>query len=176
MAAETGLPSAKITTSLPSLTTDPFPIGNSLSSLSSGAPVAAPRAMRMGRAFVLVCGVYEMLQLVLVHWRRNDCVGEASQVRNVERAVVRLAVLTDDASAVGNQFDRQILYADVVDNLVERPLQERGVDRDEGVEAVRRHSRRHADGVLFSNTDIENLVREFGLQFRQSGTLGASPR
>ena len=117
-----------------------------------------------------------MLQLVLVHWRRNDCVGEASQVRDVECAVVRLAVLTDDASAVGNQFDRQILYADVVDNLVERALQERGVDRDEGVEAVRCHSRRHADGVLFSNTDVENLVREFGLQFRQSGTLEHRPR
>ena len=72
-----------------------------------------------------------MLQLVLVHRRGDDGVRQAPEVGNVEGAVVRLAVLADDAGAVGDERDGQVLQADVVDDLVERPLEEGRVDRDE---------------------------------------------
>ena len=45
-------------------------------------------------------------------------------------------------------------------DLVERALEECGVDGDEGVESVRGHSGGHADGVLLRDADVEDSVRE----------------
>ena len=55
--------------------------------------------------------------------------------------------------------------ADVHQHLVERPVQERGVDADDRVQAAHRHARRRRHGVLLGDADVEDAVRE-GLRER----------
>lgn len=43
---------------------------------------------------------------------------------------------------------------------VASPLEEAGVYHDEGLEAPRRHARRHGDGMLLGDPDIEDPVWE----------------
>ena len=140
-AALADLPRAKIATSLPSLTTTPLPIGSSLRSSSRGVAYGGAARDADGEgAIVLIGRVDEVLQLVFVHGGRNDGVGETPQVGDVEGAVVRLAVLSDDARAIGDEFHRKVLQTDIVNDLVERALEEGRVDGDEGVESVGGHS------------------------------------
>ena len=82
-----------------------------------------------------------------------------------------LAVLADDAGAVRNQGYRQVLQADIMHNLVERPLEESGVDGHEGVKPRRCHPSRHADGVLLRYANIEDPVREVFPYFRKPRAL-----
>ena len=76
---------------------------------------------------MLVRGVDEVLQVVFVRRRGDDCIGQAAQIRYVERAVMCLAVFAHDARAVRYQRYRQVLQAHIVHHLVERALQECGV-------------------------------------------------
>ena len=68
-------------------------------------------------------------------------VRQAAQVGDVERAVVRRAVVADEAGAVHREHDGQLLQADVVDDLVVRALQERRVDRGHRARALRARGR-----------------------------------
>ena len=85
--------------------------------------------------------------------------------------MVGLAVFADDTGAVGNQRHRQILNAHIVDYLIERSLEEHRVDRDEGFESLRRHSRRHADGVLLRDADVKDSIGEIAPRLYQPSAL-----
>jgi hypothetical protein len=69
-------------------------------------------------------------------------VRQAAQVGDVEDAVVRRAVVADEAGAVHDERDVELLQADVVDDLVEGALQERRVDRGDRLGALERQARR----------------------------------
>ena len=175
--ALTDLPSAKIATSLPSLTTTPLSKGQFLEAGVQRRAHGSPPCYADGeRPFVLVGSVDEMLKLVFVHGRRHHGVGETTQIGDVERAVVRLAVLSDDARAIGDELDRKVRQTDVVYDLVERALEEGGVDRDEGIETVGGHPGRHADGVLLGDADIEHPIGEFAPNVPRGPCLRALPR
>ncbi len=64
--------------------------------------------------------------------------GERAQVGDVEDAVVRRPVVADEAGAVHREGDVELLETDVVDDLVEGALQERRVDRADGLGALER--------------------------------------
>ena len=49
---------------------------------------------------------------------------------------MRAAVIANDPGAVHRQHDRQMLHRDVVHDLIEASLQECGVDRDDGDDAL----------------------------------------
>ena len=68
--------------------------------------------------------------------------GSGAEVGDVEGAVVRRAVVADQAGAVHREDDVQLLQADVVDDLVEGALQEGRVDRADRLDALEREARR----------------------------------
>ena len=60
-----------------------------------------------------------MLQLVLVFGGGDDHVRHDAGVRDVEHALVRLAVVADEPRAIDADGDRERLQGDVVNELVE---------------------------------------------------------
>ncbi len=83
---------------------------------------------------------------------RGGCyhhIRDVTQVGKVERAVMGGTVVTHEACAVNREDHRQVLKAHVVDNLIVRPLEERGVDGDDRPRARRCKARCECDGMLF---------------------------
>ncbi len=116
-------------------------------------------------------GVQEVLQLVLVLARGDRHVRNPARVGDVVDSLVGLAVVADQARAVDADGHRQVLQADVVDQLVVGALQERGVDRDDRAPALFRHAGRHDDGVLFGDADVVDAVRKALLDLDQRRPL-----
>src|SRR3990172_12507420 len=104
-----------------------------------------------------------MLELVLILGSGNNQIGNHSEIGEVESALVGLAVIPDDAAAVGSKHHRQVLQTDIVDNLVEGSLQESRVDSDNRNIALRGKSGGKSDRVLLCDADIEDAPRELGL-------------
>ena len=100
-----------------------------------------------------------MAKLLLVLWRHDAHVGHLAQVREVEDAVMRRAVLADEAGAVEAERHGQVLQADIVDELVVGALRERRVERDDGVHARGRHASGQRHRVLLGDADVEEALR-----------------
>ena len=64
---------------------------------------------------------------------------------------------------------RLVVLADVVDDLVEGPLEERRVQRDDRPLAAHRQAGRHRHRVLLGDPDVEEAIRELGLELVQAG-------
>ena len=73
----------------------------------------------------------------------------------VEAAGVGGAVGADQAGTVQGEQDVEVLDGDVVYQLVVAPLQEGGVDGDDGLHALAGLACGQGDGMLFGNGDIE---------------------
>ena len=69
------------------------------------------------------------------------------------------AICTNNPGSVQNECDRQILDADVVNQLVVSTLQKCAVNGHDGLEPLTCHSPRQGDGVLLGNADIDVLRR-----------------
>ena len=98
---------------------------------------------------------------LLVRRRREH--GEARDLgeqREVVEAVVARAVVAGDAGAVDTEDDGHAVQPDVVDELVPRPTEERGVDRDDRAQAAHGHARGRGDRVLLGDPDVEAAVGE----------------
>ena len=128
--------------------------------LTRDAGAVAARIADGDGAVVMQRGEEHVGQLVLVARVEVDHVRNAAQVADVEEAVVGRAVVAGEAAAVHAEHDVEILQADVVDDLVERALQEGGVDRAERLVALGRHAGGEEDGVLLGDADVEIFVRD----------------
>ena len=95
--------------------------------------------------------------------------GDLGEQREVVEAVVARAVVTGDAGAVDAEDHRQPVQADVVDELVPRRDQERGVDRDDGTQPAHRHARGGGDRVLLGDADVEATIGEALGEAEQAG-------
>ena len=73
------------------------------------------------------------------------------------------AVLADEPGPVDRDEHRLVVLADVVDGLVECPLQEGRVERHDRAHAAHREAGRERHRVLLGDPDIEHPVRELGL-------------
>ena len=102
--------------------------------------------------------VQHVAQQRLVARGHQRHVRQAAQVRDVEGAVVRRAVVADEAGAVHREDDGELLQADVVDDLVERALQERRVDRADRLDALERQAGGEQDRLLLGDADVEVVV------------------
>ena len=98
-------------------------------------------------------------QLRLVHRGHDRHARDGPQVGEVEAAVVGGAVVADEAAAVDREHHRQVLDGGVVDDRVERALQERRVDGAHRPEAVDREAAGEHDRVLLGDADV---VRPLG--------------
>lgn len=79
-----------------------------------------------------------MHELGLVRGRQHAHVGHHTGIHQVEHAMVRGAVGTDDAGAIDGENDIELRQRNVDDHLIDNTLHERGVQRHHGFLAVRR--------------------------------------
>ena len=63
-------------------------------------------------------------------------------------------VVADEPGAVHREHDVQVLERDVVDDLVERALEEGRVDRGDRLHALERHAGGQQDRVLLGDADV----------------------
>ena len=115
--------------------------------------------------------MHHVLQLRLARGRHDDEVGDQPQVREVERAVMCRAVVADESRPVEGKDHRDVLQGDVLHEHVEGALQERRVDRHDGLHAGQRKARREDDGVLFGDADVVQAAGELGFELFEAGAL-----
>ena len=87
-----------------------------------------------------------------------DEIWDVAQVADVEKAVVRGAVVAAESAAIHAERDVEILQRDVVDNHVVGALHEGRVNREEWLEALGRETCGEERGVLLGDADIEVFV------------------
>ena len=74
--------------------------------------------------------------------------------------MVRRPVGADQPGAVEGEDDRQVLERDLLEDLVERALEERAVDVDDRPGAGLGHPGGEGDGVALADPDVEEPVGE----------------
>ena len=121
-------------------------------------------------------GHHHALELRFILGCHHREVRHTAQIADVVLALVGRTIGANDASAVQNKGDRQVLNADVVDQLVVSALQEGAVDRADRTETFTGHARGHRHRVLFSDADVEILLGTRLLEHVQTGTGGHSRR
>ena len=89
----------------------------------------------------------------------NAHIWHRAQITDVKAAVVRIAVVADDAGAIDAEHQMQPLQRRVMDEHIIRTLQEAGIDRRNGLEPLLGHAAGHRDCMPFCNTDIIEPVR-----------------
>ena len=82
------------------------------------------------------------------------------------------AVVAGDAGPVEAEDHRLAVQADVVDDLVEGPGEERGVDGDDRAEPAHGHAGGGGDRVLLGDADVEAAVGEPLAERQQAGRVG----
>ena len=98
--------------------------------------------------------------LVPSRGHRDPHAGHELQDRQVPHAVVAGAVRAGDPGPVEHEGDRQPVQRHVHQHLVEGPVEERRVDRDDRVQAAHGQPGRAGDRVLLGDADVEDPVRE----------------
>ena len=134
-----------------------------------GSGAGAARIPQRGRAVDGCRGIEHVPQLVLVPGHHDGHVGDHPQVGDVERPVVGWPVISHQASAVESEHHRQVLDRDVVDDLVERPLEECRVDGAHRPHAGDGEARGERRGVLLRDAHVEESVGKQLLELVQPG-------
>ena len=114
-------------------------------------------------------GPQQRPQLLLVLRRGDDEVRQLALGRQREHPLVARPVLADEPGPVDREQHRLVVLADVVDRLVEGPLEERRVERDDRPHPAHREAGRERHGVLLGDADVDEPVRERGLELREAG-------
>ena len=127
------VPSERMAMREPSRSTRPLPIGRGTprSRHLDADAVAAGIAQRDRAAVVGGAGGDHMHELGFVGRRHHRHVGQAGEIRDVERAGVRRAVRADQPGAIDGEAHGQVLDRDVVHDLIVGALQEGRIDRAE---------------------------------------------
>ena len=112
------------------------------------------------------------LEFRLILGRHHREVGDGSHVADVVLTLVRRSIGTDDAGPIEHEGHRQVLDADVVDELVVGALQEGAVDGHNRPQTFTGHTCRQGDRVLFGDADIHVLLGNSFLQQIQAGSSG----
>ena len=155
--------------SRPSRSTSPRPIG-STSGSRSGTPKPASRGIVERERVVLgERRAEQRAQLLLVPRAGDDEVRQHPLRRDREHALVAGAVLADEARAVDREQHRGVVLAHVVDRLVERPLEERRVQRHDRAHAAEGEARGERHRVLLGDADVDEPLGVRRLELRQAG-------
>ena len=105
----------------------------------------------------------------LVAGGREHHVRQATQIGDVERAVVGGPVVTHQPGAIHGEHDVQLLEAHVVDDLVVRPLQEGRVDRSDRLAPMQSEARREQHRLLLGDPHVVVAVGKLALKDVQPG-------
>ena len=131
------------------------------------ADAVAARIAHRRRAGVIQRGFQHAPQLIFVFRRHDNHVRQMPQIGEIEDAVMRRAVRAHQSGAIKRERHRQILQADIMKNLVIRPLQEGRINRRDRPESFGGQPGGIGDGVLFGNADIEKPLWERFRKFIQ---------
>ena len=129
-----------------------------------------------GRLVELVTGGQQQAAFVFVAGRGNHHVRHAAQEAQIVCARVGGAVRADNACAVDGEQNGQVLQGDIVQELVVCALQEGGVNRHHGFDALAGQPCGKGNGVLFGNADIEIAVGEALFEFHQPAAFAHGGR
>ena len=97
--------------------------------------------------------------------------GTATQVSDVQQAVMCLSVTAGNAAAIETELHVEILDTDVVNQLIETALQESRIDRANRLESFTRHARGKRDAVLLGNADVEGSIGKLLERFANAGAV-----
>src|SRR5439155_9589899 len=99
------------------------------------ARVANERRMRLMR-----CRKHHVRQLIFILWRQGDAVGHRTYIRNVEKSMVRRAVLWREPGSIHAEDHGQVLQGGVVYDAIISALQKGGINSANGVKTHRCHA------------------------------------
>lgn len=117
---------------------------------------------------VFRCRFQHVLKFIFVFRGHDDHVGDGPEIGQVEKPVVGGSVLADETAPVEGEDDVKILEAHVMEDLVEGPLEEGGVNGDDGDEPLHGEPGGEGDAVLLGDAHVEEPVREPGGVFVQA--------
>ena len=121
-------------------------------------------------AFIAGHGPEHVHELVFIARLHVDDAGDATEVGDVEEAMVRGAVITAEAATVHAQAHGQVLDGHVMHDHVERALHEGGVDGEEGLQATGGEAAGKQRSMLFGDAHIEIAFGDFLFEDAQTGT------
>ena len=101
-----------------------------------------------------------------------DDVGNAAQIADVKKTVMRRAIIAGKPTAIHAEDNRQVLQANVVHDGIEGTLQESGVDGTERAEAHGGQAGSEDDAVLLGDAHIEIPARVMGRKRSSAVPLG----
>ena len=128
---------------------------------SSGTPAARPAGIpNRSRTGVIDRGLEKSAKLVFVLRRHDDHVRKDAEIGQIERAVMRRAVLPHEAGSVQGEDHRKVLETDVVDDLVVSPLEKSGIDGHDRLQSARGETRGERHPVLFGDPHVEEPLRK----------------
>ena len=113
--------------------------------------------------------VEQRSQLLLIARARDDEVRQLALGRQHEHALVAGPVLAHEAGAIHGDQHRLVVLTDVVDGLVECPLEEGRVERDDRSHPAQRQAGRERDRVLLGDANVEEPLGELGLELCHPG-------
>ena len=160
------LPSPKIATSRPCCTTSALPISSSFGAAFGTAPVPAPRGITDGDWPGVVVGhrpehVDEFVFILRLH---VDEVRDMPEIADIEKAVMRRAVVAAESRAIHAKRDVQVLERDVVNDHVVGALHEGRIDREERLQALGGQAAGEERRVFLRDADVEVTGRMLRLE------------
>jgi len=130
--------------------------------------VAARIADGNGSTFVIRHGPEHVHELIFIPWLHVDETWNATEVGDVEEAVMSGAVVTAETATVHAHAHREVLDGHVMQDHVESTLHEGGVDREEGLQATRGQATGKKGGVLLGDPYVEIALRNFFFKYAQA--------
>ncbi|RML72640.1 hypothetical protein ALQ91_05472 [Pseudomonas syringae pv. syringae] len=112
------------------------------------------------RAGMQVTGAEQLAQFVFIARRHHQHARDAAQVGEVEAACVSRAVFAYQSGAVDGEQYVEVLYRDVVDQLIVATLQEGRIDRHHRLAAFAGHTGSQGHCVLFGDGHVEVTLGE----------------
>jgi len=100
-------------------------------------------------------GQHHVRQLVFVFGGHDNDVGDIAEIADIEESVMGGAVVAGEAGAVHAEDNRELLQADIVNDGIERALQERRVNGADRLKSLRSEAGGEDDRVLLGDAHVE---------------------
>ena len=105
-------------------------------------------------------------QLLPVFGLHNNQIGDSAQKRNIKNTMVGRTIFTNQSGPVHRDYHGELLETDIMNDLIDSPLEKCRVDRHHRLQSLGRHPRRKGEGMSFRDSDIKELIGKF---FRERG-------
>src|SRR5829696_4639510 len=97
-------------------------------------------------------------EFVLVLRGHDGHVGQATEVGQIENAMVGAPVVSSKSRTVDGERHWEALQTDVMNNLIIGALEKRRIDADDRTHALGGETRGEGDRMLLGNADVEEAI------------------